>query len=162
MPFTCPVCGKKHNELPHIGWDAPHQWTDSLADDASNLLTKDLCIIEGRDYFVRGIIEIPVRDCKFEFGWGVWVSHKEENFETYRQNFNTPDIGPFFGWLCTKIDYFSTSTLELKTTAHYRGQGLRPQIVMAKCRHPLYRQQRDGISLAEAWKIAHHYMPDDF
>ena len=160
MPFTCPVCGKKHNELPHIGSAAPYHWADALADDPDSLLTEDLCVIEGRDYFVRGIIEIPVHDYKFEFGWGVWVSHKRENFEAYRRNFDTAGIGPFFGWLCTKIDYFSTSTLELKTMAHYRGEGLRPQIVVGKCRHPLYRQQRDGLSLAEAWKIVHHYMPE--
>ena len=29
-----------------------------------------------------------------------WL-HKKENFETYRANFDTPDIGPFFGWLVT-------------------------------------------------------------
>jgi hypothetical protein len=69
----------------------------------------------------------------------------------------TDTIGPFFGWLCTKIDYYPESTLELKTMAHYRGGGLRPRIVLEESQHPLYRQQRDGISLSEAWKIVHHY-----
>ena len=55
--------------------------SNPLAKDPNSLLTTDLCIIEGRDFFVRGVIEIPVFDYEFEFGWGVWVSHKKENFE---------------------------------------------------------------------------------
>jgi hypothetical protein len=157
MQFTCSICGENHTELPHIGSAAPFQWADDLAKDSNSLLTEDLCIIEGRDFFVHGVIEIPVHDYEYEFGWGVWVSHKKENFELYRERFDTPEIGPFFGWLSTVIDYFPESTLELKTMAHYQCEGLRPRIVLEESQHPLYCQQRDGISLSEAWKIVHHY-----
>ena len=87
----------------HFGSPRPHQ-----------LLTKDLCIIKGNDFFVRGVIEIPVHDYKHEFGWGVWVSHKRENSELYRDNFESAAIGPFFGWLCTKIEFYPEPTLSLK------------------------------------------------
>jgi hypothetical protein len=157
MRFRCAICGEEHTDLPHIGSSAPFQWADELANDPESLLTKDLCIIEGRDFFVHGVIEIPVHDYEHEFGWGVWVSHKKENFETYRENFDSAGIGPFFGWLCTELDYYSDSTLELKTMAHYRGGGLRPRIALWESDHPLYGQQRGGISLSEAWKIVHHY-----
>jgi hypothetical protein len=98
-----------------------------------------------------------VHDYECEFGWGVWVSHKKENFESYREHFDSANIGPFFGWLCTRIDYYSQPTLNLKTMAYYRGDGLRPRIVLEKSEHQLYRQQRNGISLSEAWKIVHYY-----
>ena len=62
MPYTCPICGEEHTDLPHVGSAAPFQWTDEHVNDPSSLLTKDLCIIEGRDYFVHGVIEIPVHD----------------------------------------------------------------------------------------------------
>jgi len=157
MPYICAICGEEHTDLPHVGSAAPFQWADKLAQNPKSLLSEDLCIVEGRDYFVHGVIEIPVHDYEHEFGWGVWVSHKKKNFEVYRENFDTPDVGPFFGWLCTKIDYYLQSTLELKTMAHYRGGGLRPRIVLEDSKHPLYLQQRDGISLSEAWKIVHYY-----
>jgi hypothetical protein len=157
MQYICSICGKAHADLPHVGSAAPFQRADVLDQDQNSLLTEDLCIIEKRDFFVRGVIEIPVHDYEHEFGWGVWISHKKDNFEIYREHFDSPDIGPFFGWLCTKIDYYSEATLNLKTTAHYRGGGLRPRIVLAESEHPLYFQQRDGISLAEACKIIHHY-----
>lgn len=156
MSFVCSVCGQKHTDLPHIGSAAPFHWADELANDPNSLLTEDLCIIEDRDFFVHGVIEVPVHDYEHEFGWGVWVSHKKENFEIYRAHYDCAQIGPFFGWLCTEIDYFRESTLNLKTMAHYQGEGLRPRIALAESQHPLYLQQRDGISLAEAWKIVHH------
>jgi hypothetical protein len=156
-PYICTTCGEEHTDLPHIGSAAPFQWVDALVQDPNSLLTEDLCIIEGRHFFVRGVIEIPVHDYEYEFGWGVWVSHKKENFESYREHFDTSAIGPFFGWLSTKIDYYAESTMGLKTMAHYRGGGLRPRIVLEESQNPLYRQQRDGISLSDAWKMVHHY-----
>ena len=155
VAFKCATCNQIHTDLPHIGFGAPFQWADRLADDPNSLLTSDLCIIEGRDFFIHGVIEIPVHDYEHEFGWGVWVSHKKENFETYRNNFESAEIGPFFGWLCNEIVCYSQSTIELKTTAHYRGRGLRPRIVLLESDHPLYFQQRDGISLTEAWAMIH-------
>ena len=157
MPYTCTICGEEHTDLPHIGSAAPFHWADELAQDPNSLLTKDLCIIEGRDFFVHGVIEIPVHDYEYGFGWGVWVSHKKENFEIYQEHFDAADIGPFFGWLCTEIGYYPESTLGLKTMAHYRGRGLRPRIVLEPSEHPLCRQQREGLSLPEAWRIVHHY-----
>lgn len=149
--------GEGDEELPHIGSAAPYHWADELSNDPQSLLTDDLCIIEARDYFVHGVIEIPVHDYDYEFGWGVWVSHKKENFEAYQRHFDSDEIGPFFGWLCTEIDYYRESTLSLKTIAHYQGNNLRPRIVLEESSHPLYCQQREGISLTEAWEIVHHY-----
>lgn len=157
MSYTCATCGRQHGDLPHIGSAAPYQWADRFRKDPKSLLTDDLCIIEGRDFFVRGVIEIPVRDYEPGFGWGVWVSHKKENFETYREHFDSADIGPFFGWLSTEIAYYGVSTLELKTMAHYRSGGVRPRIVLEESTHPLSVQQREGIGLAEAWRIVHYY-----
>lgn len=155
MPYICTICGETHTDLPHLGTPAPYGWAKELANDPASLLTKDLCIIEGRDFFVHGIIEIPVHGYEHEFGWGVWVTHKKENFEKYRDNFDSPDIGPFFGWLSSEIEYFQESTLNLKTRVHYRGGGLRPRIEVEPTEHPLAVQQRNGISLDEAWKIVH-------
>jgi hypothetical protein len=159
MPYACTSCGQTHEDLPHISSAAPFHWSDEFANDPNSMLTEDLCVIEGRDFFVRGVIEIPVHDYEHEFGWGVWVSHTKENFETYRQHFDSAEIGPFFGWLCTKIGYYAESTLNLKTMAHYRDGNLRPRIVLEESSHPLYRQQCDGISLAEAWEMVHYYDP---
>ena len=158
MSYTCSVCGEEHDDLPAIGSAAPFHWSDDYKDDTNSLLTSDLCIIEGRDHFVRGVIQIPIRDSNQTFDWGVWVSQKKENFELYRKHFNDGvQIGPFFGWLSTKIDYFEEDTINLKAMAHFSTDGTRPLISIEPTDHPLSIQQRDGITLEEAWKIVHSY-----
>jgi hypothetical protein len=64
--------------------------------------TTDICSTEDEDFFIRGIILMPIRDPTDAFGLGVWVSQKRENFQTYLKNFDTPETGPFFGWLCNR------------------------------------------------------------
>lgn len=157
--FRCKICGEIHSELPHIGLDRPDHWWDvPEAERGKRIeLTSDTCIIDNESFFIRGVIEIPVLDDPDGFGFGVWVSHKKENFYNYLEHFDSDSIGPFFGWLCTRIHYYNQDTLSLKTTAHYRGKGIRPLITINACDHPLYFDQRDGIALQKAWEIIHFY-----
>ena len=65
---------------------------------------------EGIDYFVRGLIEIPIIDCANDgnryFGIGAWASLSEPNFQWYVDH---PDAdaddqdAPWFGWLSNSI-----------------------------------------------------------
>lgn len=159
MSFRCSVCGELHDDLPDIGWDRPDQWWDVPEEERDERieLTPDTCVIDGEDFFIRGVIEIPIHDRPEPFGFGVWVSQKRENFQTYLDNWDSSEIGPFFGWLCTRISWYEEDTLLLKTRAHFRGERLRPSIEVAPGEHPLAVDQREGISLAEAWEIVHHY-----
>jgi hypothetical protein len=109
-------------------------------------LTSDTCIFDDESYLIRGVLEIPLTDEPEVFGFGVWVSQKKENFEKYLANFESAEIGPFFGWLCTSIRYYEGGTLHLKTMAHFQGGTLRPKIVVEPTDHPLAVDQREGIS----------------
>jgi hypothetical protein len=156
-PYKCASCGVVHDELPDIGATYPDPYFGVPEDERSVRvqLTGDTCVID-EDYFIRGVIEIPIHDYPEKFGFGVWVSQKRENFLAYRQNPESTALGPFFGWLCTKIAYFSESTWALKTRAHFREK-LRPSIEMQPSDHPLSILQRDGMSLDDAWRIVHWY-----
>lgn len=160
MHYLCSVCGKIHEDLPDIGADRPDQWwTIPEAERAQRIrLTSDTCVIDDEDYLIRGVIEIPILDHAERFGFGVWVSQKQENFQTYLNNFDSSEIGPFFGWLCTRIAYYEQDTFLLKTMAHFRSGGLRPNIQLEPTEHPLAIDQRQGVSLDKAWDIVHFYM----
>ena len=159
MSYRCTICGEAHDDLPDIASDRPVQWWDVAEEERSRrvLLTSDTCVIDDEHFFVRGVIEIPVHDHPQRFGFGVWVSQKRENFVTYLRHPESAGIGPFFGWLCTRIAYYSEDTLLLKTVARFRGGGLRPAIDLEPSAHPLAVDQRDGITLARAWEIVHFY-----
>lgn len=158
MPYHCAACGKLHDELPHIGMDRPDAWW-AVQDDAQEHhveLTPDTCIIDD-DYFIRGVIEIPIIGEREPFGFGVWVTQRRENFYTYVDNFDSDAIGPFFGWLATEISFYPVATTLLKALAYFRRGGQRPRIQLQPTEHPLSMDQHNGISLARAWEIVHHY-----
>lgn len=159
MSYRCPVCGEAHDDLPHIGTDRPDQWWDVAEEERERRikLTTDTCEIDGEHFFIRGVIEIPVHEDPAGFGFGVWVSQKKENYYTYLDNFDSAAIGPFFGWLCTRIAYYDEDTMLVKTMVHFRGEGLRPSIVVEPSDHPLSVDQLNGISLEKAWDIVHYY-----
>jgi hypothetical protein len=158
MAYHCSTCGKLHDDLPDLGADKPDQWWAVPEEERAKRikLTSDTCEIDDEHFFIRGVIEIPI-DNGDVFGFGVWISQKRENFFTYLANPDTSEIGPFFGWLCTRIGYYQEDTSLLKTMAHFRGEGLRPIIALEPTAHPLAVDQREGISLDKAWEIVHYY-----
>jgi hypothetical protein len=159
MNTICAVCGQEHGELPDIGADRPVQWwlLDEQEQERARL-TEDTCIINDEDFFVRGVIEIPLLDDSERFGFGAWVSLKRDNFFLYLDNFDSAEIGPFFGWLCTEISYYEEDTVFLKTSVRFRGGGLRPTIQLEPGDHLLALQQANGITSSQAWEIVHFYL----
>src|SRR6266513_2921142 len=75
--FTCAVCGEYHKGLPlDVAFGAPLYW-DQIPEaerTARGELTPDFCAIDDRDFFVRGLIEIPIVDSDQFFVWGIWTS----------------------------------------------------------------------------------------
>lgn len=163
MIYYCSVCGKIHDDLPDIGADRPDYWWGIPEEerDTRIKLTSDTCEIDDEHFFIRGVIHIPLHDQAETFGFGVWVSQKRENFMTYLANPASSEIGPFFGWLSTRIAYYEEDTLSLKTKAHFQDGASRPLIELEPTDHPLAVDQREGISLAKAWEIVHYYQSMD-
>lgn len=163
MAYECAICGGSHEGLPDIGHDRPYYWHTLPPEEreARARLTEDTCVIDGEDYFIRAILLLPVRDYAHDFSFGVWVSQKRENFERYLAEPDSSEIGPFFGWLSSEINYYEESTLNLKTTAHFQGGAQRPTIEVEQTDHPLAVDQREGITLAKAWDIVHFYTGTD-
>lgn len=160
MTYTCACCGEVHDDLPDLSFDRP-SYAANVPDDEFDkriTLSEDLCAVDDEFYFIRGLLKIPIHNYEQDLGFGVWVSQKKENFETYLDNYDMPNIGPFFGWLSNEFKFGGESTLGLKTMAHFQGNGLRPLIELGESQHPLYLAQRNGISLDEAWKIVHDYL----
>ncbi|MBC6608890.1 DUF2199 domain-containing protein [Hymenobacter sp. BT188] len=148
-----------HDSLPDIGFAKPEPFFTVPKDEREYRikLTADTCVIDNEEFFIRGLIEIPVHGQDATFGLGVWVSQKEENFANYVMNPDSAEIGPYFSWLCSDIPAFG-STVNLKTRAHFNGINLRPTIELEPTEHPLSVAQNEGISIEHAWEIVHKYI----
>ncbi len=160
MSFNCSVCGQVHDGLPDFGVDRPDIWWQIPEKERSKRihLDADACVLDGEHFFIRGVIEIPILEHDDRFGFGVWISQKKENFQSYLANFDSDEIGPYFGWLCTNLKYYKEATTNLKTMAHLQGGNQRPLIVLEPSEHQISIDQFEGITIEKAWDIAHFYL----
>lgn len=124
-------------------------------------LGSDDCVIDGKYFFVRGCIEIPVIAEEEPFSWGVWVSLSEQSHADWVKHFHVAQrsqCGPYFGWLNAWLKPYP-ETVNLKTHVHLRNNGIRPLIELEPTDHPLAVEQRLGISrqrVAEIYAMMVH------
>jgi hypothetical protein len=152
MRFWCATCGAEHDiDEISFGTDAPLQWDLlSEAERSHSVLSGEQCQIasqEGRSFFIRACLEIPIQGSDRSFTWGVWCSLSEQSYDEIFQHWDDParsSVGPHFGWLCTKIPGYP-DTAFLKTMVHQRDVGTRPSVELERTDHPLAVDQRDGI-----------------
>ena len=155
--FRCATCGELHVGMPSFGSDAPLSYYEIPENEGAARCHKgtDDCVVDGRWFFVRGCVEIPVHGQSQAFVWGVWVSLSAQNYEIWSETFTEATrshIGPFFGWLNTWLKPYP-STVNLKTRVHLRDDGVRPSIELEPTDHPLSLEQRNGISVDRVAEI---------
>jgi hypothetical protein len=162
--WTCRCCGKQFNSLPiSFAPAAPEPWF--AVPEAERIvrgqLSSDQCVIDNKEFYIRGCLEIPILGHEEPFVWGAWVSVSEKSFGRIGQLWDTEireNEPPFFGWLCTELTVYP-HTCGLKTNLHLRNGGVRPYIEVEPTTHPLAIEQRDGMSLARVEEIAAAILP---
>ena len=159
MIWKCSQCGQSHDDPPRsYGFEAPLPWfsTPEAERYGSSELDRDFCILNEKDFFVRGCVEIPVVDGESPFVWDVWVSLSEVNFDRSIELLEAKDRAaepPYFGWLSSRIQIYPDTYL-LKTHVHTREVGIRPFLELEPTDHPLAIEQRQGITEDRVHEIA--------
>jgi len=141
---------------------APHCWLEAHERASRNasllpswnqkrpetFLDEDYCAIENHDFFVRGIIHLPIIGSAETLRWGVWGSLSRENFETLLKMIDNPErieLPAMFSWLSTQIPEYP-DTLSLKMYAHIQPLDWRPHFELQHSDHPLSQEYHHGIS----------------
>jgi len=159
--WTCRTCGAQHEEAPFcFGADAP--WRELVDEDEFDRrvqLSADQCIVDEKVFFIRGHIEIPIHATQTEFVWSVWCSLSKESHERCAARWELPERqgDSYFGWLSTDI-FGYPETRNLKTNVIIREPGRVPRIQLQASGHPLYAEQRDGITLEAASLKSHELL----
>jgi len=153
--WTCSCCGQVHTTVPFsFAADFPDNYANMASDERDNraVISSDQCIIDDNEFWIRGCLEIPIRDTDEIFIWGLWANLFEEDFDTIHDHWETPNrenlIGPFKGRLGNKLSLYP-QTANLKLTIQIQPLGTRPLIFIDED-HPLKSEQEEGISLETA------------
>ena len=177
LKWKCGSCDEWHTgPILDIGFDEPHYWSKEFEESArwtvlpsgeleknsGTFLDSDYCAIEDRDFFVRGLISLPILGAAETFCWGVWGSLSRENFEKLIRADHANErleIPAMFSWLSNNIpDY--PDTLSLKMYAHIQEPGLRPEFWLERSDHPLSQENHHGISPERVKEIMLRRLPD--
>jgi hypothetical protein len=157
--WTCSCCGQTHSTMPFsFAADFPDNYANMTADerDSRTVISSDQCVIDGSEFWIRGCLEIPIRDTGEIFMWGLWASLFEEDFDMIDNHWDTPNrenlIGPFKGRLGNKLSLYP-QTANLKLTVQIEPLGTRPLFFIDES-HPLQIEQEKGISLNTARKYS--------
>lgn len=159
LNWTCSCCGRSFETLPmHYAFEAPDNWFGLTESDRAIRaeLSRDVCLIDRKELYVRGCLEIPVSDSAEMFVWGVWVSVSEDTFLHIHSMWDAEiadDAPPRFGWLSNWIDGYPEPR-EIRCHVFLRSGNLRPRIVLEPTDYPLALEQRHGITLERVKQIA--------
>jgi hypothetical protein len=155
--FKCNSCGQWHEGIPAWGWNYPlHYHTVPIQErERRCCLTSDTCVIDDSAFYVCGCLELPVVDSVDILSFRIWVSLSKTNFYEFQNLLEVAtrsSFGPYFGWLSVPIPTYPDS-MNLKTHAHLRDNGIRPLIELEPTDHPLAIEQRNGVGEARIQEL---------
>lgn len=149
--FICETCGERHEGLPtDYGFRLPDEvhalsYLDRYSRSRHN---SDLCALDERRYFLRGVLRVPMPETREEFGWGVWVEVSAKDHDFYLQNFYeaVADAPRFPGTLANALPGYEQA-LGQRVEVQLGGADQRPWVYFPPTSvHALAIEQREGIS----------------
>ncbi len=145
-----------------VAFGSPYYWTTVPQPERTQRteLTSDLCSIDNEDFFIRGILLVPIRGTDEHFGWGLWTSVSKANFDRYRETFDSHEqsaLGTFTGYISNQIDAYP-NLLQLVVRAHLQDDNQRPKLELEPTDHPLAVDQREGISQDRVVQLVTPYL----
>lgn len=164
--WQCESCDAPHSGMFDLAAAAPDHWVkDCIYEPNSALrldddfLSEDFCVLGGRDFFVRCVLEIPVVGINQRFGFSCWSTLSRQNFQNYVGHFDDghyPDAGPWSSWLS---NYFYLYVADEPTACWMkpRNDRLRPTLHVHDPHHPLAIAQKKGIKPDEVLAIYDFY-----
>lgn len=162
MKYACPTCGLVHDDLPAVAFDAPapYEWASSRLRAEEWRLDADLCVHNGVDHYVRGVLSIPIIGSDKRLDFGVWSTLSETNFHSYADGLGDPTKslkGEMFGWFSNQVPGYP-ETMGLKCLVTPQDSGRRPTIELEPTDHPLARHQVQGISMDAALEYLRRHL----
>ena len=118
--------------------------------------TPEQCVIDGRDFYLRGRIPVPVDGLEEPLIWGVWAEVSPMNFMRTNELWEVEgreQEAAFAGWLQTEIPLYG-DTVNLEVRVVTQPVGRRPHFEIVDRDHPLGIEQTAGVLLERVEEIA--------
>ena len=163
MGFVCSVCGEPHDEeMLDIRAQFPDpifELSEAERDDRAEL-ADDACVLDPGSsesrFFVRGLVELPIREVDDYFAYGAWVEVDEQTFRAIGDLWwdeRGRDEPPFPGRLANELEPYA-ATAGLDCELQLRELNRVPSISLRPAEHPLSADQISGITFERVHELA--------
>ena len=156
--YVCTQCG-----LPHAG--LPTEWGFRKPDEINALsyleeyrrvrINADLATLNGRRFFIRCVLPLPLIGKRDFFAWGAWVEVSRKNHHLYVEHFDDDATGlpGLTGHLANQIPGYR-DTLDVEVEVELPPAGKRPSLWLpSSSTHALAQEQAKGIDMARHHEI---------
>jgi len=158
--FVCSSCGRQHAGVPlSFAADYPDPYANLSLDerDARATAGSDQCIIDQREFYIRGCLELPILGADDVFLWGLWARVNEDVFDEIDDHWESRErenrIGPYKGRLANALSIYP-DTMNQRLEIQIRPVGSRPLFILEELDNPLSIEQRNGITRQKAEEYA--------
>jgi hypothetical protein len=161
--FVCSVCGEHHDELMldiRMGLPEPvFALSDSERAERAEFGDDSGIYREAggaEHYYVRGLLEIPIRSLERYFGYGAWIEVDGESYDRLGELWDD-ELGreepPFSGRLANELAPYD-GTFGLPVMLQLREVDLLPVVELVDTDHRLRAEQQNGITEERAQELA--------
>lgn len=144
--------------MPAFLFDAPGAWDPAVhPQSARSVLGSDQCVIEEEQWFLRGLLSIPVADGEEDLVYGVWLSVTEGTFDRAVELWENPGRvrDPAYpGWLANDVPGYDPPTTGLLARLQNQPVGKRPLVQLHAIEHPLVIDAENGVTAERAAQLA--------
>lgn len=167
MPtFKCEFCGQEHDELLRdLAYMYPADYFEVPEDERPERIrvNDDLCVIDDSDFYIRGVLALPIRNSAEEFRWGVWAKVRKADFDRYLELWDSALVAPepaSIGELSGGIaEYPDTDMLDVRVVLQAGNQ--RPRFYVVSEKNQLGIDQRSGITEEKAHQFVMRFVKND-
>lgn len=153
--IECSCCGKMvPSEDVELSFRRPDEVAALSQDeqDARCRSTDDICELDGKRFFVRCTIPMPVHERPHEYSIGAWAEIAEADYRKIQalwRDDNQSDESAINGVLANYIP-LSKGSLGCSVAVKLTGPKTRPHIIIADEDCSIFQEQKYGISLHRA------------
>lgn len=157
--MICSKCGSEHpiDEL-ELTFRRPDDAAKLSADDRATLVREndDLCVIDGKRFFVRALLPLPVEAREAPYSIGLWVEVTQATFERVYELWDSDEQShepPFAVRIANEISTPGGS-LGLHAELRLTGPTTMPEVLLQPSQHQLYTEQTCGIDEHRAFEYS--------
>ncbi|MFJ4144998.1 DUF2199 domain-containing protein [Pseudomonas sp. NPDC089734] len=148
---VCESCGEIHtDEMLELTFKRPDAVAGMTVEERAEHVqeTDDICIIQGKRFFLRATLPLPVLDRPEAYRIGIWVEIAQADFERVYECWDDPKQSeePLFSVMLANHIQTLPETLGLRAELRLIDPQTRPEVYAGVSDHPLKQEQSTGIT----------------